>query len=405
MKFQKIKFIIVVILIAIFVGIKKECENKRYLKISNEKYTNIIPISKGKSILEKNGEYFYADILAIEKLKYTDLKKISENYIQGKKDGENIIIGLNKKNIEEIKLPKIDEIVSISEERYVLLKKNEMEFYYDLLDKRRIGGRYIQLGEFSEGKALFSRDEKIGFINNRGEEIIKNRFEAASEFQNGYAIVMTATTEKYRYIDEDGVESSDEYDYIKAFKNKVLVLKKKNKNILMNNGKYLETESEIVSLNDEYYLFKSKEINEIFSVKTNEVVENIKGQYLGVTGNEVVIKDEKDYTIYNFQERRKSRIEGELQIELYRQDYFTGRKDEKVYIYDKRGKRISKGFDIIQPKVRGLYLVGEESGYGVVNENGKKVLDSEYDYIELMDNYIVIEGEGKKSLLDRNGKK
>ena len=409
MDLRKIKIIIGLFIIG-FIGVKKQNESKTQFKISNEKYTNIIPISKGKSILEKNGEYFYEAISKIEKLTYTDIKKISENYILGKKEGKIFLVNLdrlgkNEINKEIIELPNFDEVIYISEERYILLKKDTKEFYYDLLEKKAVGKKYERLGEFSEGKALFMKDNKIGFINNLGEEIIENRFEAVGEFQNGFAIVITSPTGKYRYIDETGTVSVDEYDYIKSFKNGVLVLKKKNKNILMNNGKATEIEGEIVSLNEKYYLFKLEGINEIFNVTTNEIVECIEGKYLGITGNEVIVKGEKDYTIYNLVEERKNKIEREFEIELYRQDYFTGRKNDKVYIFDKKGKKLSKGFDIVYPKNAGVYLVGEENGYGVVGENGKEILKSQYDNIELMGEYITVEMEGKKSLFDKKGKK
>lgn len=405
MNLQKVKLIIVVLFVIVFIGIKKQYDTKTHLNISNEKYSNIIPISEGRGILEKNGEYFYNHNSKLERLEYTDIKKISENYIQGKKDEKIFLVNLNKLNKEIIELPDFDEIISISEERYILLKEDTKEFYYDLLEEKIVGKKYDRLGEFSENRALFMRDDKIGFINHDGEEVIKNRFEAAGEFQNGYVVVMTSPTGKYRYVDEMGAVSTDEYDYIKAFKNSVLILKKNNKNILVNNGKITIVDEEIIPLNEDFYLFKSKEINEIFSIKDNALVECVKGQYLGVTGNEVIIKGDKDYIIYNLIDERKDRIERQLEIELYRQDYFTGRKEDKVYIYNKSGKRLSKGFDIIYPKVNGVFLVGEEGGYGVVGEDGKEILKSKYDNIELMGEYIVAEEEGKKNLFDKKGKK
>ena len=401
MNLWKNKIILIILLIILFSGVKVFYK-KESLKVSKEKYSNIIPISKDVAILEKNKEYFYKNKTVKKKLKYTNIEKISKNYIKGKRIDKTVLMDLD---CNEINLPEFDKILSISEERYILLERENKQFYYDLLEEKKIGDYYDQLGVFSENKALYLKDNKIGFMDNTGKEVIKNRFKAAGEFQNGYAVVVSSSNGKYRYIDEKGTESYDEYDYIKSFQSKVLILKKDEINILNNNGIYLETKDEIIPLNNDYYLFKNGDINKIFRIKTSEIIEEIDGEYLGVTGNEVIIKNQNNYIIFNLQLENIRNVQGRFEkLEIYRNDYFTAREGKKTYIYNKDGNKFSKGFDIIYPRVDGMFLVGEESGYGALNDKAKKILETKYDSLQIVPEYLIAELDGKKRLFNFSGK-
>lgn len=80
--------------------------------------------------------------------------------------------------------------------------------------KWKIKPKYVEVGEFSEGKAWFKtkvttgfwifkkEEERYGYINKKGQEIIKPIYHYASSFSNGKAIV--GKKEKYGIINKHG---------------------------------------------------------------------------------------------------------------------------------------------------------------------------------------------------------
>lgn len=400
----KLKLVIFGILF-IYIGYKKNIFYNSEIQISRESYDSIVSIGKEKKILKKNEKYFFKNNEEVIEIPYKNIKILSERYLDIiDKNNERKILDLEKNRFINFNF---NEILALRDENYLLVESDGKQFYYDLLEEREISKKYEGLGILSEEKAVFVRGDKVGFIDIAGNEVIKNRFEAAGDFENGYAVVITEPNGRYRYIDKNGIESEAEYDYIKILKNNVLLLKNGEINILVNNGKKIKTKDKIIQLNDEFYLFKNIKSNtgKIFSIESNGIIKKFTGEYICLIDSEMVIMNESNYYIYNLETKETKKIKNDFEkLEIYRKDYMIGRKSEKAYIYDKNYNRVSKGFDIIYPKVGNLFIVGEETGYGVINEKAKEILETKYDSVQLVPNYIIAELDGKKILFDSHGK-
>ncbi|MGL4510015.1 WG repeat-containing protein, partial [Cetobacterium sp.] len=376
---------------------------KQILELSSEKYQNIVPISKEIIFLKKDDTYIYIKKLETIKTNYKEIKKISENYLLVK-DRSDLwrLIDIDNK---EFYLPKNDEIVSISEDRYVLLKLRNRYFYFDLLTGIEITDTYEKLGNFQEGMAMFVRDEKIGYIDTYGKEIIKNQFDFAGNFENGYAIVNNLG-ERYKYINKFGEISANEYDFIKSYKNNILLLKDEKENILKVIEREIKNESGIINLEHNFYLLRGRENekSEIYSIQQNKIIKSLEGRYLGVSEGVILLERDNKVVVYDLETQKEKSLNLTLEeLEIYKKDYFIKKEDEKSYLYNKNGKKISKGYSLIMPKAEGKFIVASENGFGAINENGKEIVECKYDSIQLIPNYIIAETNAEKSLYDNKG--
>lgn len=68
-------------------------------------------------------------------------------------------------------------------------KENREEGKKDIIGKVEVTFKYDEVRKFSEEMAAVKIDNKWGFINNRGEEVIKVEYDAVSDFEEGFARV------------------------------------------------------------------------------------------------------------------------------------------------------------------------------------------------------------------------
>ena len=81
----------------------------------------------------------------------------------------------------------------------------------------------------------------------------------------------------------------------------------------------------------------------------------------------------------------------------------------KITYYDLTGKELAKSnyTSISEPLSNGCRFVSANSKYGVIDKDGKEILPTVYDYIQLFDtknNYWSVQSNGKLGLVDNNGK-
>ena len=91
---------------------------------------------------------------------------------------------------------------------------------------KRIGEFYTSASEFSEGLAVFSTKDKLGFIDTTGNEVIllpKDTYGIARNFSNGLACVSLKNAKKpYGFIDKTGEEIIPaKFDKVSSFSDSV----------------------------------------------------------------------------------------------------------------------------------------------------------------------------------------
>lgn len=405
MKVGKIKLIILATLIIVIVIVKMSTNREEVLELSTEKYENIVPVSKEVTFLKKEDRYLYKKNLESVKTDYKEIKKISPEHLLVKNtSGSWKLIDLNN---NEIILPENDEVVSISEKRYVLLKLRNEYFYFDLVSEKEISDKYKKLGDFHENMAMFIRDEKIGYIDIDGREVIKNRFDSAGNFMNGYAIVNNSE-ERYRYIDKDGKVSEKEYDQIISHKNRVLILADGKENILKVIDDEFKTKDRIINVDQNFYLFENSnsKSNKLFSVEKKDFIKELSGRYLGISEDEILLERDNKIVIYNLETQKEENLNINVEdLEIYKKDYFIKKENNKSYLYNKNAKKLSKGYELIMYKADDKFIVANENGFGVINENGKQIIECKYDSIQLAPEYIIAEINERKTLYNNKGRK
>lgn len=405
MKVGKIKLIILATLIIVIVIVKMNTNREEVLELSTEKYENIVPVSKEVTFLKKEDRYLYKKNLESVKTDYKEIKKISPEHLLVKNtSGSWKLIDLNN---NEVILPENDEVVSISEKRYVLLKLRNEYFYFDLVSEKEISDKYKKLGDFHENMAMFIRDEKIGYIDIDGREVIKNRFDSAGNFMNGYAIVNNSE-ERYRYIDKDGKVSEKEYDQIISHKNRVLILADGKENILKVIDDEFKTKDRIINVDQNFYLFENSNLkrNRLFSVEKKDFIKELSGRYLGISEDEILLERDNKIVIYNLETQKEENLNINVEdLEIYKKDYFIKKENNKSYLYNKNAKKLSKGYELIMYKADDKFIVANENGFGVINENGKQIIECKYDSIQLTPDYIIAEINERKTLYNNKGRK
>lgn len=98
----------------------------------------------------------------------------------------------------------------------------QKSLFYGMIDSTNtivIPFHYQKLYPFQEGMALFQRENKFGFLNFRGKEIIAPQFKSATQFTNGKALV-----ESTWYWEQINIDGSTSITSLKWFSYLIIVL-------------------------------------------------------------------------------------------------------------------------------------------------------------------------------------
>jgi hypothetical protein len=112
----------------------------------------------------------------------------------------------------------------------VVVKVGDYYSYYKV-GAGLFSGKYIQAQKFTEGLAAVAvAEDKWGYIDEAGQQVIKARFEDATSFDHGVAVVKTAG--KKGVIDKTGqyvIKPSEEYQALKISHDGSIIFKKSGK--------------------------------------------------------------------------------------------------------------------------------------------------------------------------------
>lgn len=316
---------------------------------------------------------------------------------------------------------------------------------YVKVEKGYAEERYSYIGNFHEGLCVVQKDEKYGFIDKNGREIIPCKYEAANSFREGLAGVKLGG--KTLFIDRRGekvIESEYEsfffmdgfaelikrekkwdkplYGYmnregkiiippkylrIRHVRDKFYVENEKNlEGVLDKNGKVIipekydgimEESEGLMSVYKEkgFLKFKSGLIDE----RGKEVID-MKYEYAGRLMNGRVPVKEKNgkWLLLNKKGKQVGKKLNYEYIGNFSGDYaFVRDKNEKWGMIDRQGKEIAKcNYDGLSYFSEGLMSVrkgNEKNGkWGFINENGREVIKIQYDYFADLEPYHFSEG-------------
>lgn len=245
---------------------------------------------------------------------------------------------------------------------------------------------------YKEGELLVKQDEKYGVINIKGNKLVDVKYDsiAVDEYytdENRYQyagyIVSIKTEEGYRYgyLNNKGKEIlKTEYNEI----SRVTEIQDNDNSYLIcaKNGQYGVTKNEEKLVENEYQSIRYDASNKVFVIEKSKKygIANIDGKLIvpveynqiDITGIYLYAQNEQGTTVYN-SNGAQANIDANVAI------LNTSNEKYKIRINNEDGTK-----------------------YGVIDKEGKKLIEEKYNYIEyLYDNYFIVSYEnGKLGVVD-----
>lgn len=245
---------------------------------------------------------------------------------------------------------------------------------------------------YKEGELLVKQDEKYGVININGKKIVDIEYDGISV--DGY--YTDANGYKYAgYIVSNKTEDGFRFGYINS----------KQKEVLSTEYNEMSRVTEIED-NDNSYIISAK--NGQYGVNKNE--ENlIKNEYQSIrydaTNKVFVVEKSKKYGIVDSSGKEIVPVEYN-QIDITG-IYIYAQNDQGTTVYNSSGTQanIDSNVAILNTSNEKYKIrINSENGtkYGVINKEGKQLIEEKYNYISyLYDNYFIASIEnGKLGILD-----
>lgn len=301
------------------------------------------------------------------------------------------------KNIDAIRLKNIAS--DLMYEKSVLKFESDGKYGLINLDGKQIlkpDYNSIEGLSYKEGELLVKKDEKYGIVNIKGNELVKCEYDKISvdnyyTEENNYKyagyIVGIKTEEGYRYgyINVNGKLLLDmQYNEISRITDI-----KDDKNIYLISAK-----------NGQYGLTKNGE----------ELTDN---EYQSMTYNPninvIVVEKSKKYGVINLSGKVIVPIEYN-QIDINGM-YMYATKEQGTVVFDSEGNEAKINVDLVKIKTENdNYIItintkNDETNYGVIDKQGKQIIEEKYSYIEyLFKNYFIASNkEGKLGIIDSKG--
>ena len=337
------------------------------------------------SIIEENGKYGVKnqDEKVIIKPQYEQI--VIPNEHRGificDNEGEKTVV-YNEKGSEVLKDYEAVEPIKLSnllEEKYeknaIIYQKNGKYGLLSITGKVILDARYEQIYSlgYKENEVIVKDNNKYKIYDVKGKQLIKDEFDLiqSDEYyneQDGYKksgyIVCKITSDGYRYgyydYDYDEVLTL-EYNQILRIvdivdKNNIYLIASKNGQygVFINNAKIINTQYQSINYEKEFNLFIAERTGKYgaFNEKGTEILKvdydtlEIKGMYI-----------------------------------------YTTKGDEQK-VFDKEGKEVNIPFNTTIEKTDNdnIFIKFENNKYGVIDKEGKTLIDCEYDLLQIIRN-------------------
>ena len=404
---KKIRWIIIGIVAVIIIAISIMAiinEVQLHYKVEEISEYNCFALEQNQKygVIDKNGnivieaEYEAVQIPNPSKAIFVCVKKYNENtkeYETVVYNEKKEVLFSNYKNVQSISI--YTNVNSTPYEKSVLTYKENGKYGLINLEGKQITKPvYDEISSinYKEGTFLVKQNELEGIINMKGKVIIKCEYESVTSdnyySENGYnkqaGFIVSKKTEdgyRYGYVNYRGTiilnpiytqlervtEIANEKEvYFIAFKNGQAGLLKNNKEIL----------------NYEYEDIQYNVLGSIFITKRN-------GKYGAVNQEGTTVLYPEYDNVYT----------GGM--------YLNALKDKDIFIFDLNGNKIETN-EVSKTKTENAnyYItIDKNNKYKVVDSKDNIIIDKDYTYIEyLPGDYFIVERDSKSGIIDSNGK-
>lgn len=332
-------------------------------------YDKIIRVSENSYYLEKEGKRVIKNIVNNRIIEVNEIEKISDDYLRVAYKGE---FGIVDKNLNWI-LPLEYDYLDYNKEYVIVAKEGVIEVYDKEFKKLEIENNIrVILGI---GKYLYSvKNNKLGVIDKNGKVIITPKYDNFLKlndrdimigYKDGKSYLINLETKKEKLLDYENFGEESE--------GMILTLKDRKLG-------YIDIEGNEIIPNKYEAAFKVQMGSKYLQVKENEkwMLVNKKGEVY----KELPYDDLGEYK------------DGYILVVL---------NNKLGYIDDEGNEKIVPQFIYATSFKNGYAVVGEESGFGVINKENEKVIPLIYDEVEIKDNYVYVKMDNKRGILDLNG--
>ena len=404
---MKVKKIVIILIIAIIVIIgilfmknKIDEKNVTYNITNVEEYNYFLSKSEKKiGVIDKEGkkviEAKYDAIVIPNPQKDIFVCTENEKNIVLNSKGEELFSEYEE--IEPIRL-KSSASTLCYEKNSLKFKKDNLYGLIDLDGNIIVENKYddIENLQRTEGKFIVSKNEKYGIINLKGKEIISPKYD--SILTDGYYNEETKYN-KSGYIVSTRENDGYKYGYIN-YKGKV---------VLKNQYNLIER---IIDINDKNIYLIAQENGKTGLYRNSKEI--VKPEYQSIEYDEdsnlLFVQKNKSYGAIT--------LKGKVKIEVNKSSietkgiYIYTKSNSKNIVYDKNCNEVNIDFN------RSFYKTENENYnistlennniiyYGITDKNNTILVKEEYRYIEyLNDNYFIAKNEsGKLGVINSNGK-
>lgn len=402
--------IIILIIIAVVFGIKKINESKINYEISkvnsynyfqyyeNSQYGvidregNTIILAKYKRVIIPNPE---KDIFIC----YDE----NENTQVFNSQGDQVFTEYNK--VEPIKLKNVASILCY--EKNIL--KYEKDGLYGLIDfngKKLTKNIYNSIENLQsvEGKMIVSKEGKYGVINIKGTTLVETNYDSIKT--DGYynekedyihsGFVVSKTTEdgyKYGYIDYKGKEileaKYNEIVRVRDLEDIYLIVSENGKyGLYKGNKEVIEHEYQSIIYDESGLLLLQKNKNYGMADLKGDIKIPVHYTDIETKGIYIYASNQKENTVYDNQGNKLdvnfNKSIYETENEQYRITTIVNNNITYYGIENKDGTTLVKeGYSYIEYAFKNYFVARDENGnLGVINANGKPVIDFKYDSLQ-----------------------
>ncbi len=248
-----------------------------------------------------------------------------------------------------------------------------------------------QQGEYKT-EVINDKNEKI---LTEYEQVLPLMFkDASSDVPYEKSVLMYKENDKYGIIDFKGKKITKPiYDEIESllYKEGCLLVKQEDKYgvITMKGSKIIEVDYDSISA-DGYYDEETKYKKAGFLVGQKKE-EGYRYGYINSNGDEIL---EVEY----------NEIDRITEITDTKEVYLLAFKNGQAGVYQNKKQIIKHAYEEIEyNKKNQLFIIQKNNKQGIINREGKQILNTEYDYIMISDKNISAEKEGITYYFDING--
>jgi len=364
-------------------------------------YDNVSSFHEGIAVVQKDGKYGCIDKTGklVIPLLYDDIESFYDGFSKVKKGTSRFL--MNKSGVLVCDITKFDMVGFVSDGLF-LVSLNDKYGFYNTSGKEIVPLKYDYVYSFCDGVArveVGDTFEEYVYINKAGVRIGQENFRAQGDFSEGFGHV--AVDEKHGYIDKNGkIVIPLVYSSAGSFKNGFAVVSKE-----------IESESRYGLIDK-----SGKEVIPcIFDgveLRTDGFVLVDTGRHIGESiywYDEPVISN---YGLYNTLGQQITPLVYN-EISEFTNDFALASRNGEVFLINKEGEEIANSFKYVQAVNNIAIIEDKVDKCSLVNNKGKVIAIHDYIYLNADSSIICNDGgllneknlvyQGKNALFSKNG--